>query len=80
MEIPVRRSVSTKKKLVIATGLGLATALASSVCRGPRGVSAWGAQRANGLLVNNPQMSDPQKLTNPDVTQGTCAGLSALGK
>jgi sorbitol/mannitol transport system substrate-binding protein len=72
MENTVRRTVSTKKKLMVATGLGLVTALALSGCGGAGGSSAsGGSKEVNVLMVNNPQMIDLQKLAKSDFTKET---------
>lgn len=68
----MRRTISTKKKLMVATGLGLVTALAVTGCGGAGGSSAsGGSKEVNVLMVNNPQMIDLQKLAKSDFTKET---------
>ncbi|BDZ48487.1 sugar ABC transporter substrate-binding protein [Frondihabitans sucicola] len=57
---------------MVATGLGLVTALALTGCGGAGGSSAsGGSKEVNVLMVNNPQMIDLQKLAKSDFTKET---------
>lgn len=60
------------KRLAAATSLGIVTVLALSACGGAGGSGAAGSDtEVNVLMVNNPQMTDLQKLTADNFTKQT---------